>query len=259
MKIGICYSIKRALTEDLSQAEHLEISCNPLKKLEETERKEFYRAVKEGRLCVKYANGMLPGDMQLTGPDADPIAAREYCAALFEQLAELGIQTVVFGSGKARSIPEGFSISRAWEQLFALGSTMADLAAPYGQTVVVEPLSVTETNVINTLDEGAYYVNTVNRKNFRLMVDFYHFDYNRDNPASLMLHKDLIHHAHFASAKVRAMPQSEEEWAFFTQCVTQLHQIGYDGPLSFEGVINDRARLNDDLLRMKQIRTQITG
>ena len=49
MKIGICYSPKRALTEPLSEAEHLEIGCSILKKMDDTEKAAIFQAAKEQR------------------------------------------------------------------------------------------------------------------------------------------------------------------------------------------------------------------
>jgi len=55
------------------------------------------------------ANGFFPGDLRLTGPDADIPRAVRYAEKAFSRAEQIGIRKFVFGSGGARRIPDGFS------------------------------------------------------------------------------------------------------------------------------------------------------
>jgi sugar phosphate isomerase/epimerase len=148
-------------------------------------------------------------------------------------------------------------MEEAWEQLFRLGHILADEAEKHGQTVVVEPLSYTEVNIVNTVEDAAYYAETVHRDSFKILVDFYHFSNNGEDLASLKKHAKLLAHAHFASKVTRTPPRSEEDWAFFTECVRALKEIGYTGGLSFEGRVAETDDLAAILLRMREIERSV--
>jgi hypothetical protein len=77
------------------------------------------------------------------------------------RLSALGVETLVFGSGKARQVPEGFSREEALSQLVAFGRLAAEAASRTGIVVVLEPLRRQETNIINTAREGLALVDTV--------------------------------------------------------------------------------------------------
>ena len=213
---------------------------------------EVKKAINDGIVQTYSANGLFPQDLRLTG-DVKWDLVREYCESIFYKLAELDVKTVVFGSGKAKHVPDGFSREKAWDQLYELGRLLSDVAKPYGQTVVVEPLSYNEVNIVNTADEGAEYCRVVNRDNFKLLVDFYHFDNNGEDWASLERNKDLLYHTHIASAKKRTLPDGEEDWAFFAKCFDAFQAIDYKGALSFEGGAHETSEFEAMLTRMKTL------
>ena len=184
-------------------------------------------------------------------------AIENYCNELFDRLAELGVKMLVFGSGKSREVPDGFPMDPAWEQLYEVGHIFATKAKTYGQTIAVEPLAYGEVNIINTVEDGVAYAKTVNQENFKVLVDFYHFDSNGEPFSSLEKNRDWIVHTHFATSKNRTMPKSEEEWAFFTQCLTHLKRMDYTGSLSFEGGAFANDEFNAMIDRMKQIEKSI--
>ena len=253
MKFGTCYKMPRVLTEELPVADYLELSAADISLLSPEDYRRLLSFVREGRFTPYSANVLLRSDLRLTGPEVDMNAIREYLDSLLYQLAELGISLLVFGSGKAKRVPDGFPMEAAWEQLYALGDLLADKAATYGQTVVVEPLSYTEVNIVNTLDEGADYCRKIGKKNFKLLVDFFHFDNNKEPWDSIGRNVDLLAHTHFAAPNLRTMPASEEEWDFVRKCLKSLKDCGYDGTISYEGRGTPPASdYSDMILRLKR-------
>ncbi len=234
MKFGLCYDPKKAAEAFPYPADYVEVSASSVYAFPDDVFLKIKKAVDEGIIKTYSSNGLVIPDLRLTGDDMNPKAIRNYCDKAFYRLAQLGVTMLVFGSGKAKHVPEGFSMEKAWDQLFEVGFIFSEKAKLYGQTVVVEPLSYNEVNIVNTIEDGAFYAEKVNRDNFKLLVDFYHFYNNKEDVSSLVKNGHLIKHVHFAS-KARAMPKNEEEWAHFRSCMKILSDIGYDGNVSFEG------------------------
>lgn len=251
MKFGLCFDAKNAIDDFPSEADYLEVSGMLVNKLDTETYGRLKNAVDDGRLKTHSCNGLIDPSLRLVGDDVDSDKIKSYCDSLFYKLAELKVKYLVFGSGQARNIPDGFSREAAEEQLLNLASLLADKAAPYGHIIAVEPLSYKECNVLNTLDESANYVKAVNRDNFKLLIDFFHFDSNGEDFASIERNKDLLVHAHFCTAKTRTVPTTAEDWAFFEKCVQSLIDIGYAGNLSFEGRKPGNPELDLMLAEMK--------
>ena len=66
--------------------------------------------------------------LRVTGPDIDRDQQTVYVRKAFDRLARLGTQIVVFGSGGARRVPDGFSKDDALKQLVDFGRRAAFLA-----------------------------------------------------------------------------------------------------------------------------------
>lgn len=232
MLLGTCVGAKY-FTEELPG--YAEIPARELFAMENSRFEQLKSEAKERCIQVYAANCLTPNDMRLTGDEVHMQAIRHFAVEVFDKLAQLHVQMVVFGAGKSKTVPEGFPREKAWDQLFEIGAMFSDLAKQYGQTVVVEPLSYNETNIVNTIEDAVFYTNTVNRDNFKYMVDFYHFDNNGQQAASILENSTGLVHAHIASPKLRAVPESDEEWAFTCRCLDLLQAINYKGGLSFEG------------------------
>ena len=258
MKFGLCFDAKNAIDAFPTQADYLEVSGMLVNKFDTETYNRLKNAVEDGRLKTYSCNGLIDSSLRLVGPDVDFGKIKSYCDSLFLRLAELNVKYLVFGSGKARNIPEGFSHEAAEEQLLELADILADKAAPYGQVIAVEGLSYNECNVLNTLDDCARYVKAVNRDNFKLLVDFFHFDSNGEDFDSIKRNKDILVHAHFCAAKTRTVPASAEDWTFFEKCMQSLIDIGYTGNVSFEGIKPGNPELDLMLAEMKSRFSKLT-
>ena len=251
MMLGSCIKVTDVTTQYPIFADFVELPALAIMKMEKKEYAALKKAVDDKKIKVYSSNGLT--DMRLTGPDVDFPKLKEYIEALFYKLAELNTRVIVFGSGKAKNVLEGFSRERAWEQLFEFGRLLSDEAEKYGQMVAVEPLAYRETNIINTVEEAEYYIQNVNRKNFKYLVDFFHFDYNKEDFSVLEKYKDDLIHVHFASQVIRKLPVTDEDWAFVEKWMTVLKRIGYDGAISFEGGSKPAEDMNNMLLRLAEI------
>lgn len=186
------------------------------------------------------ANCFVPGHLKITGPDVDTAALAAYAKQAFSRARAAGTRLIVFGSGGARAIPEGFARDTAWAQLVDFGKLIGPLAQAEDVTVVVEPLNRGECNVLNAVGESGRYVQEVDHPNVRLLVDAYHWGLDGDSYADLVAVGPLLRHVHIATIDNRMPPGFEP--CDFTDFFSALKEAEYDGPISIEARWDDLSR-----------------
>ncbi len=179
-------------------------------------------------------NGLIPGDVRLTGNDVDRVKIAEFCAKSFERLNSLGTKMLTFGSSGAKRVPNDFPFEKAMEQLVDALHIFSDTAKKYGQFICVEPLRYSECNIINTLDEGLELVQLANRENVGGHVDYFHYTQNGEDFAKLYTEAKRIIHAHIASPVDRRAPL-RNDGADYSLFFDNLRKGGYDAAVSVEG------------------------
>lgn len=242
MKYGICGDPALAALAASAGFDFFEWSVGALLKPREP-REAFLQALAVARaaaLSAPVLNCFLPGDLKVTGPQADPAAQRAFVETACERAAEAGVTAIVFGSGGARAIPEGFDRAAAWRQLVDFGALLAPLAQRHGVTIAVEPLNRQECNVLTTVGECAALVREVNHPGLRLLVDAYHFLRDGDSLEALAAHGSLLAHVHVATVPKRLVPGAEP--CDFGPFFEVLKRVGYTGRVSIEARLDDAAR-----------------
>lgn len=174
----------------------------------------------------------LPGGLKCVGPEVDDARLDAYAISAFARARRVGIDTIVFGSGGARGIPEGFSAAKAQEQFLAVLRRFAPLAAKAGVTIVIEPLNRGECNFVNTIDEGAEFVRAVDHPSVRLLADLFHMLRNEEGPESLERHGHLLAHTHLAEKETRSAPGTKGD--DFRPFLRALRAGGYNHRMSLE-------------------------
>ncbi len=250
MRFGIATRYKYCLKNYPTEADYIEIAAFDFWGNQDDDLEEFYSRVKSGEFKTYSCNALFPSDIRLTG-DVDKGKIVAYCDEMFERLDGLGIKMLVFGSGEAKQVPDGFPRERAWEQLYYVGDVLSSTAARFGQTVVVEPLRYAEVNIINTVDEAARYVRAVNRDNFKLLADLYHYTANGEPIGSIVENKDILCHYHISTPEKRLYPTCDDEWNSFAEAFRMLRSMGYSGNITFEGGLHEAEVMNRTLRRMR--------
>ncbi len=196
------------------------------------------------------ANCFLPGGHKVTGPQVDMDALNHYVTLACERAQRAGIDTIVFGSGGARAVPEGWDRTRANDQLIEFGRMLGPIAQQHGVIIVVEPLNRRECNIFNSVGECGRYVEQVNHPHIRLLVDAYHWAVENDSAQDLVRYAPLICHAHIATYRNRLAPGLEA--CDFVPFFRALKQGGYDGRLSIEGRWPDMVKQAEPALKVLQ-------
>ncbi len=122
------------------------------------------------------------------------------------------------------------------EETYALAvevmGELARYAATKNVTLVLEPVTMLQTNFINSTQEGIDFVNAVDHPNFRLMVDIYHSNIEDPNLyEALRKAASVLAHVHIADNN-RKIPGT---CGFdFPRIIQTLRDINYQGVLSIE-------------------------
>ena len=110
--------------------------------------------------------------LHLTSPDA-AVRARtaSYLMALGTLCRDLGGGLMVFGSPKQRSLLPGVTRAQAYDWAASTFRTVMPALANQGVMLCMEPLSVTETDFVNTCDEALELAGMVGHPGFVLHLD----------------------------------------------------------------------------------------
>ena len=186
-------------------------------------------------LAVPSANALVPGDLPITGPGADPAALGRYMQTLLPRAAAVGMRTLVFGSAGARNVPAGFDPQTARGQIVAFLKAAAPLAEREGVTLVIEPLNRGESNIINTLAEAMEYVRAVDTPAVAALLDTYHFWLEAEPLEHLQqaVAAGAIRHVHLADPAGRVAPGQSGQ-ADYRPIFVILKSAGYGGLISVE-------------------------
>lgn len=238
VQIGYTTTLQNVAAAKASGFDFVELSTTELAGLSDSDFEQAVAHVRQIGLPAPAAYLFLPPALKVTGPDIDPEEQMAYVRKAFARLERLGTQIVVFGSGPARKVPDGFPKDRAFQQLVAFGRLIAPEARARGITVAVEPQRREETNIINSAAEGLSLVNAIDDPNFQLMVDFYHLASEKEDPAIIVRAGEHIRHLHMANPTGRVFPRRWEEYDY-APFFAALRKIRYDQRISVEASTRD--------------------
>lgn len=188
--------------------------------------------VKESKLPVEASNSFLPGNLKCVGPAPMHEEILKFGETSFKRAQMAGMKTIVFGSGGARAIPEGFSREEAKKQFISICKQLAPFAKKYNVVISLEPLNTKECNFINSVAEGGEIVQAVNHENFRLLADIYHMLMENESPANITKYGHLLYHTHIAEKTGRSAPGVNNE--DFTPYFKALKDVKYEGRMAIE-------------------------
>ena len=189
--------------------------------------------IRSSPLPIIAANALVPASMKLVGPNADLAQLTIYMERVIRRSAQVGIKTLVFGSGAARMVPDGFDRDAARNQLLAFIRMSAEIAAKHDVMIVAEHLNQGECNIMTSVAEAMEYVKEVNHPNYQCLVDAYHFWLENEPLDSLRQAMPWIKHVHLADVEGRS-PCGETGKNDYQSFFRVLKEGGYDGPISME-------------------------
>jgi sugar phosphate isomerase/epimerase len=240
VQVGYCTSVKNIAAAKAAGFDYVEVGTTEIAALSDADFEKTVQDARQVGLPTPAANLFLPATLKVTGPAVDPEQQLMYVRKAFDRLSRLGTQIVVFGSGGARRVPDGFSKDEAFRQLVDFGKRIAPDARSHGITVAVEPLRREETNIINSAAEGLALVEAIDDPSFQLMIDFFHLAREGEDPAIALRAKDHLRHLHMANPNGRVFPLAWDEYDYGPFFAT-LRQAGYGRRISVEASTKDLA------------------
>jgi len=245
MRFGVCAGPESAGILKAAGYDYIELAVNghlaPLRPEEEV-MPQLLAALESSKLQSEAFNSMLPGELKVVGPDTviDLAQQKAYLAAAFSRAARAGGKIVVFGSGGARRVPDGFSRSRAEDQIVEFLKRAGDEAGKYAITIAIEPLNVTECNILNSVAEAMETVSRVGHPHVQVLSDLYHVAHDGQSYSETATAGAALSHVHVAGPRDRKAPQPGDE-AYLTEYFQAVRATGYNFRVSIEAGWNDIA------------------
>ncbi|HZY82484.1 MAG TPA: sugar phosphate isomerase/epimerase family protein [Cyclobacteriaceae bacterium] len=188
--------------------------------------------IKRSKIKLMGVNVFMPGDMKLVGPAVDEQRILEHATIIFKRCTAAGIKMVVWGSGGARRVPDGFDHATARKQFVDIARKVAAIAKDYDIILAFESLNSTETNFINTAAQALQLVKDVDHPNFRLNIDFYHMLMEGEGPEIIGQAKKYVVHCELAEKEGRSAPGVHHQ--DFIPYFRALKKINYKGKVIIE-------------------------
>ena len=174
MKIGFCAKIDRIEEVTAAGYDYIELPVSGAAAWTEAEFRQNLALLEASGIPAPSYNVLFPGEIKLLNPATKDEEITAYLHHAFARVREMGGKTVVFGSGGSRKRPEDMPYDEAFRRLIEVTRLIGETATQYGVTIVIEPLNRRETNMINSVGEGACLRAAVNLPNVQLLADYYH-------------------------------------------------------------------------------------
>ena len=110
IRLGVCTKPENAALLAQQGFEYIEVGLAWLHGLTKEDYQKELAIAKAAPIRVEAANGMLPGEVKVTGPEANDDTIRAYLEKAFCRAHEMGIKIVVFGSSGVRQSSPSSSV-----------------------------------------------------------------------------------------------------------------------------------------------------
>jgi sugar phosphate isomerase/epimerase len=257
-KPGEAGSAPRQLLSDLRQVAEFgydfpELTVGALMHLSEAEFAESAQLLQDAGITVPVFNSFIPPTLKLTGPGIDVAAIEAYVGLAMERVQAVGGGQIIFGSGGARTVPDGFPPEAAMEQIKQFLHMCDKHAGRYGLIVAIEPLNRRESNIINKVGEALDLAAELNLPNITVLADGFHMHLEREPFAVLSraTATGLLTHVHLAEYD-RSWPSAEgagSDGVDYADFFSELRKSGYEGRVALECNAADFAAKSAPALR----------
>lgn len=194
--------------------------------------RELYLACKSIKLEV--CNSFIPPTLLIVQGGS---LLEQYVKQSMQRMQMLGTDTVVFGSGTARRIPNGMDRSEGMQRIIEFLHMCNEYGKKHNIILAIEPLNRRETNIITSVAEGLELVDRLQLSHIRLLADSFHMDCEREPLSVLSDASHALVHIHI-SEPGRKYP-GKQLGHYLPAFSEKLKAIGYGGRISAECSFDD--------------------
>lgn len=244
IRLGICRNPEDAQLIGEMGFDFIEVGLSWLHDLSDEEYARQLEIMKDAPIGVEACNGMLPGRVRVTGPDVDEVQIRAYLEKAFARAHEMGVKVVVFGSGAARGVPEGWPQDEAWRQIARYLTIAEEYCAKYDIEIAIEPLRRAECNIMNLVTEGTMMSALLNLPHIGTLGDTHHMLCGHEPFSALTQAGKLLKHVHISHSmgneggRDYPAPGDDNDYDVIFEA---LKAGSYDARVSIEAGCNDLA------------------
>lgn len=237
MKLGVCTSPDLCEAAAKAGFDYIECALNGIAQMPDAAFDALIEKLPQMPLPILKCNCFLPGELKVTGPEAEERKQKVYLEKAFSRAKALGVELVVFGSGGARQVPEGTSMDAAWRQMAAFLELCGVYATRFGIRIALEPLRQAECNLLNLVTEATLLAALANHPLIGVLGDSFHMASGHEGPETLaiagekMWHVHISHHAKDLSGRDYPRPGDDGAYAAY---FNTLRKMGYSGDVSVE-------------------------
>ena len=234
---GVPLSAEEVLTEGTKIVvdagyDYSETGAGLIYQLSEEAVERLSEKASSGKLPLKACNSFIPGTFSITDKSCFK-ALEEYVDTVLRRSAKIGIETMVFGSGAARRIPDGMDRLTGRERIDDFLKMCSEYAEKYGIVIAIEPLNRRECNILNTVAEGAETAYRLNLSKIKLLADSFHMYCESEDLSILKDTAKILTHIHIAEPPERVYP-GKSGGQYLTEFAKVLKESGYSGRVSIE-------------------------
>ena len=234
--VGWCIRAQTNVFVDAKNAgyEYVELALQDVYKLSDADFANLVAALRAQGIPARTGYNPIPKNLMLVGTNVDQAKLDAHVQLLLSRAATLKLKYIDLDSAASWKVPDGYDHEKAFAQLADFCGRFADATDKSGINVLIEPMRGTDSNMITNIAEAFKLVQTVNRPNFQMMVDYSFLRIQNDDLKELLKVGSHLRNVHISNPPKRtyAMDDSESDYAEFFGI---LKQIGYRGGLSVHG------------------------
>ncbi len=216
-----------------------EMTVGSIANLSDKEYCDLKKVLSGTKIKVPVFNSFIPPSIPLAGPNVSNQAINEYLEHAMTRIKGVEGETIIFGSGGARSIPSDFSYREGEKQIIDFLCLCESYADKTGIIIALEPLNKKETNFINTVEEAVKLVIELQLPHIKVLADSYHMFMENESFDIIRQFPEYIFHIHIAD-KNRSYPGAiVENGVNFQSLFKVLKEISYARGVSVECKFND--------------------
>lgn len=234
MKFGVCKSFDGAKSVKDAGFDYVELNFKKIYAMTDEEFSEGVKLLKDVDIKSESANCFFLDDIALVGENVDYQRIEQYTEFILKRANALGIKIAVLGSGKSRSIPDGFDKNIAIDQFKKVVEICARIGKKYGVKIAIEPLSQRDSNFLNTVRETAELLEKVDADNVGIAADFFHMYMNGETMADFEYAAKWIIHLHIAKPDACRFAPSIDDIETLKKWAQSIKNIGFNGCMTLE-------------------------